>query len=476
MVAADDPGHPENFARRLDHRPVPTPGGGHSPVDKNVLQLATPLHPERPDAVTRTHRTKEAGPGQTGEIGQPPRLPFPRDRGGGGQDERPEMPVAPGDLPWHGQRQFARGDPGRSCSLFAFPRAAFETQEGPVATDPPAIREINPPRSSVRPSKGDNGREMGSSDGGCGIAAPFQPRPNDGSGGSARKLGEQGNGQEGGGKSGAIHEFPCACLEGPRLVSGDLGQVGKMDRQSGGKGEQRRQGLVAYPVPEEVGTAIRRILPPRQAASPQKVQDVLTRALEQGADDAIGSRRQDAAQPPHPRATQQAEEDRLRLIIDRVAGGDRLAAEVEGRLLQEGVAGLSGTGFEVWSRQGHGSPPHAKGHTESGGQLGNGPFVLVRLRPSQSMMEVGGGNPERPAASEVDENDEESRRISPTRHRDENVAAARQQVMAPQGALDLSLQRIGGGTRHTGRVPPRRSGLNPPLALEGRGRFGNEVT
>ena len=134
-----------------------------------------------------------------------------------------------------------------------------------------------------------------------------------------------------------------------QLAAGELiERVGRFARERGGAHErgdhvtivgrcEQREELVPDTVAKKLRIAVGRIVDPFDAGAAQRVLHVASPHLDERANDPAAHRR-DRCQPPNAGAFEEAHEDRLRLIVGRVAERDAASAEARGRRLQRGVA------------------------------------------------------------------------------------------------------------------------------------------
>src|SRR5262249_61084354 len=109
---------------------------------------------------------------------------------------------------------------------------------------------------------------------------------------------------------------------------------------------EERQDVVTDAVAQEAEIRIRRVLDPLEAARGQMGEDLGTAHVEEWPDEGAANGR-DAGQSAWPRALEQAHQDRLRLIVGRVARRDAVGAERAGAGLEGRVANTPGLCLEA---------------------------------------------------------------------------------------------------------------------------------
>jgi len=120
------------------------------------------------------------------------------------------------------------------------------------------------------------------------------------------------------------------------------GDTSECRRQiTGVRGCEKRQDVVADPVAQEPGIAVRRILDPTEADGVEIGLQHAATQIEQRTDDAT-ARGRDTGQSPQSSALEHAHEHGLGLIIGRVAHGDAIGADPVRVGLERNVACLTG--------------------------------------------------------------------------------------------------------------------------------------
>ena len=165
-------------------------------------------------------------------------------------------------------------------------------------------------------------------------------------------------------------------------------------------------------------------------------EDLGTAHVEEWTDEGAANGR-DAGQAARPRALEQAHQDRLRLIVGRVARRDAVGAERAGARLEGGVASAPGLCLEALPGRltAHRHPLEVERHAEALGETPDEIAIRVGFRP-QSVMDVGAGDGEAQRLAKLAEDVEQRHGIGAAGDGDVHGLAALEQDVAANGVVD----------------------------------------
>src|SRR5579885_1436957 len=123
------------------------------------------------------------------------------------------------------------------------------------------------------------------------------------------------------------------------------------------------------------------------------------------------------------RAAEQAEEDRLDLIVAGVTGDDARGCRLPGERFERRVAGPPGARLDA-RPGGDGRLPPAKGYAERVGEARRALAVGGALRPAQSVVDVGCRQAQAALGGELRQRGQQRRRVRTARNGDEQLRAA----------------------------------------------------
>ncbi len=162
-------------------------------------------------------------------------------------------------------------------------------------------------------------------------------------------------------------------------------------------------------------------------------EDLVPRAVEQGADDADTvalANRRDGAQSARRGAAQETQEHGLGLVVGVVAGRERLASPRGSRFQQESVAGAAGHFLERIRRlpgfPGHVAPGVVTGNAVPGRRLAHESRILRAFARAGAVIEMG----DLEGDAQIMKRLGEAHGIGAARHRGQTALACFQHVMA----------------------------------------------
>ena len=197
--------------------------------------------------------------------------------------------------------------------------------------------------------------------------------------------------------------------------------------------------------------------------------DVGAPAVDQRADDAVGAARADGAEAAPTAAAQQPHDDRLRLVVERMAGRDLGAAMLVRQSSQRAVPQLPRPRFEVGAaaevrRQ-------LRAHERDVQRccvLRRARLVALGVRTAQAMVDVRRHQLDVELRAQLRQRQEHAGGIRSARHGDQDAFGRRQQRVQADAALNHTQQdgeRVSHGARSLAGPAPPRNAL--PLATIG---------
>ena len=219
-----------------------------------------------------------------------------------------------------------------------------------------------------------------------------------------------------------------------------------------------REDLVAYAISGEPLVGVRGVLPPRDPFGLEPLPELAAPEREEGADDAVLPAGPD---PPTgaAEASLEVQEDRLRLVLERVAGPEQrsraeVSAEREQGLVPEAPRGR----LEALSRfpkVPDREAPEDEGRAERRREIGRGARVPVPLDASELVVDVKEDDRDRPATRLAGEEEREGRRVAPARAGGDERGRPLKDVRGGDVAGEGGGERAGAARGDGGRDPER---------------------